>query len=191
MKTHPIMEIQLQAFIISALDGGELSASRSDPLHLGKESLYEAGWAPEPRWTQWWRRNHCPCQKSNPSHTSYSLVNILTELPRLREQYIVKCIMTLLYGGGYSNPTYYQDLRVLTFFYNFLSTHLSFSIGLILNEFGLCRKGNGVWLLSKCREHEAATQNVDNYQSQTRRQANRYAWMKTSRNVLPNGFTPL
>jgi hypothetical protein len=45
------------SFLISALDGGEWSASRrSHALPPGKEppvpTVEEAGWAPEPVWTQ-------------------------------------------------------------------------------------------------------------------------------------------
>jgi hypothetical protein len=53
--------------LTSALDGGEWSASRPGHFTPGKEPLvpiqWEAGWAPEPFWTRWWRKkipNPCP-----------------------------------------------------------------------------------------------------------------------------------
>jgi hypothetical protein len=58
-------------FMTSALDGGEWSALRpgralppgkGPPLPIGQE----AGWAPEPVWTQWLEeKSSCLCQESN------------------------------------------------------------------------------------------------------------------------------
>jgi hypothetical protein len=57
METHGERRYSSYSYLILALDGGEWSASRPDrTLPLGKEPLVpigqEAGWAPEPVWTQ-------------------------------------------------------------------------------------------------------------------------------------------
>jgi hypothetical protein len=58
MKAYWGVELQLHAFLTSALNGSEWSASRPATLHPGKEPLVpigqETGWAPEPVWTRWW-----------------------------------------------------------------------------------------------------------------------------------------
>jgi hypothetical protein len=52
----------------------------------------EAGWAPEPVWTQRWRRQKKfgPCLDLNPGLPTRSLVAIRTKLPRLRSGIIYK-----------------------------------------------------------------------------------------------------
>jgi hypothetical protein len=70
------------------LGGGQWSASHPTILLMGKEPPvpieWEAGWAPELVWTQWWQRekNPCPCWEWNPSHPAYSLATTVTELPQ-------------------------------------------------------------------------------------------------------------
>jgi len=46
------------------------------------EPIYqEAGWAPEPDWTQWQReKNPCPCWESNCSHPACRSIPVLTGL---------------------------------------------------------------------------------------------------------------
>jgi hypothetical protein len=54
---YGVVEVQIHSFLTSALEGGERSASRPGrALPPGKEPpvpiVQEAGWAPEPVWTQ-------------------------------------------------------------------------------------------------------------------------------------------
>jgi hypothetical protein len=96
---------QLHAFSISALDGGEWSASRPSHFTPGKEPPVpngsEAGWAPEPVWTRWRRKksHHCTFRELNPGRPARSLVSTLTKLSRLLCGYggKQKCIQ---YFGG-------------------------------------------------------------------------------------------
>jgi hypothetical protein len=51
------VEVQLRAFLTSALGGGEWSAlppGKELPVPIG----WEAGWAPEPAWTRWGREKN-------------------------------------------------------------------------------------------------------------------------------------
>jgi hypothetical protein len=50
MKAYFEVEIKPHAFLISALDGGEWSASRLGALPQGKEPLVPIGWARESVW---------------------------------------------------------------------------------------------------------------------------------------------
>jgi hypothetical protein len=69
MKTYRWNGCISQAFLNSALDGGEWTASR--PGRFGKE----AGWAPEAVWTRWQKKiSSLPLMRIEP---------IMTELPRL------------------------------------------------------------------------------------------------------------
>jgi len=44
------------------------------PVHIG----WESGWAPEPVWTRWRRKeNSCPCQEYNSSRPTRGRVTIL------------------------------------------------------------------------------------------------------------------
>jgi hypothetical protein len=62
------------SFLTSALNGGEWSVSRpGHALSLGKEPPVpigqEAGWVPEPVWTQRLeKKSFCLCQGLNPNH---------------------------------------------------------------------------------------------------------------------------
>jgi hypothetical protein len=57
MKTYCGVEVQLHAFLNSALDGDEWSTSRPGrftPRERARGTLgQDAGWAPQPFWTQW------------------------------------------------------------------------------------------------------------------------------------------
>jgi len=78
------VEVKLHAFLISAIDGDEWSASR-----LGR-------FTPSTHWIRGWvgpiagldavvKRNeshHCSCRESNSGRPARSLVSTLTELPR-------------------------------------------------------------------------------------------------------------
>jgi len=50
------VDVQLHAFLVSALDGGEMLAYRPGRFTLGKETLVPivqvAGWTPEAVWTR-------------------------------------------------------------------------------------------------------------------------------------------
>jgi hypothetical protein len=85
MKTYEGVEIQHHAFLTSALDGDELSASR--PGHF---TLRER--APGTHCTEGWvgpragmdamvkRKNPCPCRDSKRDHPFRSLVALLMEI---------------------------------------------------------------------------------------------------------------
>jgi hypothetical protein len=72
-------------FLTSALDGGEWSASRPGrALPPGKEPPVpigqEAGWAPEPVWTQRLEeKSSCLCRGSNPSRPVRSQIQECTD----------------------------------------------------------------------------------------------------------------
>jgi hypothetical protein len=55
MKMYGGVDLEIHAFLASALVGDQWSASRPDRFNQGKESpihtKYEAGWAPESVWT--------------------------------------------------------------------------------------------------------------------------------------------
>jgi hypothetical protein len=60
-------EYSSHSFTTSALDGGEWSASRPGHALPPVPIVQEAGWAPEPVWTQEDRgKILCPCRGSNP-----------------------------------------------------------------------------------------------------------------------------
>jgi hypothetical protein len=69
MKTYEEMEVYLHAFLTSALDGCEWSASRPGRFTPGKELpipiRWEAGWTPEDVWTRWQREKKNPFTAGN------------------------------------------------------------------------------------------------------------------------------
>jgi hypothetical protein len=85
------------SFTNAALDGGGLSASRPFRALPPKKGtpvpiLQEAGWVPEPVWTQRLKKkSFCLCRGSNSIARSYSPLSnpILTELLRLLNQCIL------------------------------------------------------------------------------------------------------
>jgi hypothetical protein len=86
MKTYGGVEIYLHAFLNSALDGCEMSASRPDSFNPGvgfpaTHLVGGWGWAPVPVWTLWWREKH-PClrRESNPGRAVHGLVAVLIDL---------------------------------------------------------------------------------------------------------------
>jgi hypothetical protein len=94
MKTYKRVEVQLHAFLISALDGGKWSATRSDRFTAGERT-------PGTHWIGGWvgpragleavekRKNLSPCRESNPGRPANNLV---TELHRLLHIYDMWCI---------------------------------------------------------------------------------------------------
>jgi hypothetical protein len=88
MKTYGGVEVQLHAFLTSALDADQQSVSRYGGLTpwetasgtnwIGRWVGPRAGLDAEVKW-----RNPCPCRESNPARPAPSLVTILTELTRL------------------------------------------------------------------------------------------------------------
>jgi hypothetical protein len=64
MKAHTETEIQFHAFLISALDRGECSASRSGPFYRGTYQI--RGWVPPGRSEPFGEHNiSCACRYSN------------------------------------------------------------------------------------------------------------------------------
>jgi hypothetical protein len=80
MNTYWGVKLQLHAFLTSARDGGEWSASHPRPESIGEGSV----WGPRPCLDKVAKRNiPCPCRESNPGRSAHSRVTILTELSRL------------------------------------------------------------------------------------------------------------
>jgi hypothetical protein len=69
MKTYKGVEVQIPSFLISALDGGEWSASRPDRLtykqQLTAPAAYGVVWAPWSVWTSWKSNTPSSCLDSN------------------------------------------------------------------------------------------------------------------------------
>jgi hypothetical protein len=80
MKTYGSSgDVSLHAFLDSALDGGELSASRPGSFTSAERAagVFRTGWAPEPVWTLW-RKNICHYQKWNPDSSAIQAVNMFS-----------------------------------------------------------------------------------------------------------------
>jgi hypothetical protein len=63
MKAYGGVYVQIHIFLTSALVGGEWSASR--PGRFTPSTHWEAGWAPEPVWKTWRRKNSWPYRDWN------------------------------------------------------------------------------------------------------------------------------
>jgi len=74
MKTYGGVEVSLRAFLTSAVDGGQWSASRTGRFTYGKEPpvpiAQEAGWGPEPVWTGGREKESLPLPKIEPWSSS-------------------------------------------------------------------------------------------------------------------------
>jgi hypothetical protein len=87
MKMYWGREVQFQAFLTSALNRGELSASsigRFTPRERDYASIgHEDMWAPELAWIPWRIEEigSLPYQESKPNSPSHGFVTTLTELP--------------------------------------------------------------------------------------------------------------
>jgi hypothetical protein len=91
MKKYWGVEVQLHAFLISALDGSVWSVScpgrfspRKDPRYT-LDGRLDGPQTPSGRGGEEKKRSpNCPWQVSNPGRSAGRLVTILIELPRLR-----------------------------------------------------------------------------------------------------------
>jgi hypothetical protein len=101
MKTSSGVEIQLHAFLTSALDGGEWSASPTGcftPRETAPGTHWIGGWvgriAAVDAVAKRIKDFHCPCPESDSGRLACNPVTILTELPRILIAYMHTTRMT-------------------------------------------------------------------------------------------------
>jgi hypothetical protein len=139
-KTYWVVEVQLHAFLTSAQDGGELSASRPGRFTAGDRTpgkYWLRCWVGPRAGLERWRRERIsslPCRKSNHGRPAPNLVTTLTELPQLPylPVYREKYVRSAYFGACMSSCVHeyfhlWLCLSAMTGYYNSTSSRLSFA----------------------------------------------------------------
>jgi hypothetical protein len=115
------VEVQLHAFLTSALDGGEWSASFpahfTPPPPQGKNPLYPFDRRPSAPQSQSGRSgkekksHHCPCQELNHSHSAHSLDNVCMHVHITKQGFVHAMLKNYIQEVSGSNFSCVQSLN--------------------------------------------------------------------------------